>query len=68
MNASTLVQKLLNYCNIMQDYGMSYGDDVRQKFPTISSESCNQSKFKTVTSIPESMKADFSDRSSARSK
>ncbi|MEO5881265.1 MAG: type I restriction-modification system subunit M N-terminal domain-containing protein [Caldimonas sp.] len=26
MNASTLVQKLWNYCNILRDDGLSYGD------------------------------------------
>ena len=26
MNASTLVQKLWNYCNVLRDDGMSYGD------------------------------------------
>jgi hypothetical protein len=25
MNASTLVQKLWNYCNVLRDDGMSYG-------------------------------------------
>ena len=28
MNASTLVQKLWNYCNVLRDDGMSYGDYV----------------------------------------
>ena len=23
---NTLVQKLWNYCNVLRDYGMSYGD------------------------------------------
>ena len=27
MNSSTLVQKLWNYCNVLRDDGMSYGDD-----------------------------------------
>jgi len=26
MNASTLIQKLWNYCNVLRDDGMSYGD------------------------------------------
>ncbi len=26
MNASILVQKLWNYCNVLRDDGMSYGD------------------------------------------
>ena len=30
MNASTLVQKLWNYCNVLGDDGMSYGDYVEQ--------------------------------------
>ena len=30
MNASTLVQKLWNYCNILRDDGLSYGDYVEQ--------------------------------------
>jgi len=30
MNASTLVQKLWNYCNVLRDDGMSYGDYVEQ--------------------------------------
>ena len=30
MNASTLVQKLWNYCNVLRDDGMSYGDQVEQ--------------------------------------
>ena len=30
MNASTIVQKLWNYCNVLRDDGMSYGDYVEQ--------------------------------------
>ncbi len=30
MNASILVQKLWNYCNVLHDDGMSYGDYVEQ--------------------------------------
>ncbi len=30
MNISTLVQKLWNYCNVLRDDGMSYGDYVEQ--------------------------------------
>jgi len=30
LNAATLVQKLLNYCNVPRDDGMSYGDYVEQ--------------------------------------
>ena len=30
MNASTLVQKLWNYCNVLRDDGLSYGDYVEQ--------------------------------------
>ena len=30
MNASTLIQKLWNYCNVLRDDGMSYGDYVEQ--------------------------------------
>ena len=30
MSASTLVQKLWNYCNVLRDDGMSYGDCVEQ--------------------------------------
>ena len=30
MNTSTIVQKLWNYCNILRDDGMSYGDYVEQ--------------------------------------
>ena len=30
MNAATLVQKLWNYCNVLRDDGMSYGDYVEQ--------------------------------------
>ncbi|HZR03679.1 MAG TPA: type I restriction-modification system subunit M N-terminal domain-containing protein [Burkholderiales bacterium] len=30
MNSSTLVQKLWNYCNVLRDDGMSYGDYVEQ--------------------------------------
>ncbi len=30
MNASNLVQKLWNYCNVLRDDGMSYGDYVEQ--------------------------------------
>jgi type I restriction enzyme M protein len=26
MNTNTLVQKLWNYCNVLRDDGMSYGD------------------------------------------
>ncbi len=29
MNSSTLVQKLWNYCNVLRDDGMSYGDSPR---------------------------------------
>ena len=30
MNTSTFVQKLWNYCNVLRDDGMSYGDYVEQ--------------------------------------
>ena len=30
MNTNTLVQKLWNYCNVLRDDGMSYGDYVEQ--------------------------------------
>jgi type I restriction enzyme M protein len=30
MNASSLVQKLWNYCNVLRDDGLSYGDYVEQ--------------------------------------
>jgi type I restriction enzyme M protein len=30
MNSSTLIQKLWNYCNVLRDDGMSYGDYVEQ--------------------------------------
>lgn len=30
MNTSTIVQKLWNYCNVLRDDGMSYGDYVEQ--------------------------------------
>ncbi len=30
MNSATLVQRLWNYCNVLRDDGMSYGDYVEQ--------------------------------------
>ncbi len=30
MNSATIVQKLRNYCNVLRDDGMSYGDYVEQ--------------------------------------
>ena len=30
MNTNTLVQKLWNYCNVLRDDGMSYGDYMEQ--------------------------------------
>ena len=30
MNSASLVQKLWNYCNVLRDDGMSYGDYVEQ--------------------------------------
>ncbi len=30
MNTSTIIQKLWNYCNVLRDDGMSYGDYVEQ--------------------------------------
>ena len=30
MNTNTIVQKLWNYCNVLRDDGMSYGDYVEQ--------------------------------------
>ncbi len=30
MNSVTIVQKLWNYCNVLRDDGMSYGDCVEQ--------------------------------------
>ena len=30
MNSATLVSKLWNYCNVLRDDGMSYGDYVEQ--------------------------------------
>jgi hypothetical protein len=39
MNTSTIVQKLWNYCNVLRDDGMSYGDYVeaapRQLLPAL---------------------------------
>ena len=31
MNSATIVQKLWNYCNVLRDDGMSYGDYVGVK-------------------------------------
>ena len=30
MNSATIVEKLWNYCNVLRDDGMSYGDYVEQ--------------------------------------
>jgi hypothetical protein len=30
MSSATIVQKLWNYCNVLRDDGMSYGDYVEQ--------------------------------------
>ena len=30
MNTNTIVQKLWNYCNVLRDDGMSYGDYLEQ--------------------------------------
>ncbi|MGA7181151.1 MAG: type I restriction-modification system subunit M N-terminal domain-containing protein [Thiobacillaceae bacterium] len=30
MNTATIVQKLWNYCNVLRDGAMSYGDNVEQ--------------------------------------
>ena len=30
MNTATIIQKLWNYCNVLRDDGMSYGDYVEQ--------------------------------------
>ena len=30
MNTATIVQKLWNYCNVLRDDGMRYGDSVEQ--------------------------------------
>ena len=30
MNSATIVQKLWNYCNVLRDDGMSYGDYLEQ--------------------------------------
>ena len=30
MNSATIVQKLWNYCNVLRDDGMRYGDYVEQ--------------------------------------
>ena len=30
MTPAAIVQKLWNYCNVLRDYGMSYGDYVEQ--------------------------------------
>ena len=30
MNSATIVQKLWNYCNVLRDDGMSYGDYVEE--------------------------------------
>jgi type I restriction enzyme M protein len=34
-NSNGLVQKLWNYCNILRDDGLSYGDYVEQFDPTV---------------------------------
>ena len=31
MNSATIVQKLWNYCNVLRDDGMSYGDYVEDE-------------------------------------
>jgi len=49
-NPAVLVQKLWNYCNILQDDGLSYGDCVAQFDPavaglfltTLGGERCNR--------------------------
>jgi hypothetical protein len=33
MNSATIVQKLWNYCNVLRDDGISYGDCVEQLTP-----------------------------------
>lgn len=35
MTAPALVQKLWNYCNILRDDGLSYGDYVEQLIPQL---------------------------------
>lgn len=32
MNSATIVQKLWNYCNVLRDDGMSYGDYVELEY------------------------------------
>ena len=34
MGPSAIVQKLWNYCNVLRDYGMSYGDYSSAKLPS----------------------------------
>jgi len=34
MSPSAIVQKLWNYCNVLRDDGMSYGDYVEQLTPS----------------------------------
>jgi hypothetical protein len=33
MTPAAIVQKLWNYCNVLRDYGMSYGDYVEHPLP-----------------------------------
>jgi hypothetical protein len=52
MNSATIVQKLWNYCNVLRDDGMSYGDYVEQlTYPgpehQISCSGCNLSRSTT---------------------
>ncbi|MFZ5589085.1 MAG: hypothetical protein ACOY4M_05520 [Pseudomonadota bacterium] len=48
MNTSTIVQKLWNYCNVLRDDGMSYGDYVEAAPAHPCARGIRTSMFSTV--------------------
>jgi len=64
MNSATIVQKLWNYCNVLRDDGMSYGDYVEQltyllflKMADERSRTSRPSRSRTPTSRPRCWRA-----------
>ena len=57
MNTSTLVQKLWNYCNVLRDDGMSYGDYVEQLTYLLFLKMAHERRGRRTTSQPSSPRA-----------
>jgi type I restriction-modification system DNA methylase subunit len=52
MNSAAIVQKLWNYCNVLRDDGMSYGDYVEQLTYLLFLKAADRQKVNTANRMP----------------